>query len=180
MKRKRKRGYDDDENEYEGERKKMMYGNNTPPAPKPSMQLVDAFERTYEPSSSEHTADDIFTVGRIREYFQAYILPKMPDPLNAYLEELECRGYRITGSFDGSPAIVVRNRINCAAEVREEKGALQYDADRCTDVRTGASTAGDVIRALIPPVQEDMPIYTDDWEDDLSDLPPFDSKEESV
>lgn len=175
MKRKKK---NEEEDGYEGKGPKIVFGNNQPPAPKASMQLVDAFERAYESSNSEHTADEIFTIGRIREYFQAYILPKMPDPLNAYLEELECRGYRVTSSFDGSPVILVRNRIRYAVEMEDENNMKENVEDGATDIRTGASTLGGVIRSFVLPGQQDMPAYTDDWEDDLSDLTPFPEEEQ--
>lgn len=176
MKRKKRKDYDEEE-DYEGGGKRMISGNNQVPAPKPSMQLVDAFERAYESASSEHTADEVFTIGRIREYFQAYVLPKMPDPLNAYLEELECRGYRVTSSFDGSPSILVRNRIIQAVTINGNEGELKRDADKYTDIRTGSSSIADIMRTLPLPMQQDMPVYTDDWEDDLSDLPPFEEEE---
>lgn len=178
MKRKKRKNYDEEDEGYEGGGKRMISGNNQASAPKPSMQLVDAFERAYESANSEHTSDEVFTIGRIREYFQAYVLPKMPDPLNAYLEELECRGYRLTSSFDGSPSILVRNRISRAVAINENEEELKQDAGKCADIRTGTSSVGDIMRNLPLPVQEDMPVYTDDWEDDLSDLPPFEEEEE--
>lgn len=177
MKRKKRKDYDEEEEDYERGGKRMISGNNQAPAPKPSMQLVDAFERAYESASSEHTADEVFTIGRIREYFQAYVLPKMPDPLNAYLEELECRGYRVTSCFDGSPSILVRNRISHTVTVNENGAELKQNADKCADIRTGTSSVGNIMRTLPFPIQEDMPVYTDDWEDDLSDLPPFEEEE---
>lgn len=178
MRRKKRKNYDEEDEEYEGGGKRMISGNNQTPAPKPSMQLVDAFERAYEAAASEHMSDEVFTIGRIREYFQAYVLPKMPDPLSAYLEELECRGYRLTSSFDGSPSILVRNRISHTVTIDENEAELKQDADKHDDIRTGTSSIGDIMRALPLPMQENMPVYTDDWEDDLSDLPPFEEEEE--
>lgn len=169
MKRKKRKDYDDEEEDY-GRGDRIRVPNNNPPVPKPAMQLVDAFERAYEACNSEHTADDAFTMGRIREYFQAWVIPKMPDPLNAYLEELECRGYRVTSSFDGSPAILVRNRMSYVSGINEEKDDSGMESGEEDKLRTGLASVGDIIRALSPPKQDDIPVYTDDWEDDFSDI----------
>ena len=116
-------------------------GAGAPPGPRPSQALLDAFSRTFEPAESEHLAQETFTMGRLREYFQAWIIPKMPDPLPVYIDELDYLGFHMRTSFDGSPCIMVRYRMSMEA-VAEEVG------------ETGV-----------------LPVYTDDWNDDLSDLP---------
>ena len=122
-------------------------------APKTSQPLLNAFRNTFEPVSSEHMAQEYFTMGRLREYFQAWIVPKMPDPLPAYLEELDCMGYPMRTSFDGSPCILVRYR-----------GAVDVHAEEVEDEDTSYEDSTET---------EEPFVYTDDWEDDLSDLPPF-------
>lgn len=127
-------------------------GAGAPPGPKPSQPMLRAFNNTYEPVSSEHLAQEVFTIGRLREYFQAWIIPKMPDPLPLYIEELDYMGFPMRTSFDGSPCILVRYRG--AVEIRPE----EVKAEDCTPTE-------------ITPTE--VMVYTDDWDDDLSDLPPF-------
>jgi hypothetical protein len=129
-------------------------GAVAPPGPKPTQALLDAFQNTFEPVSSEHLAQELFSAGRLREYFQAWIIPKMPDPLPAYIQELSCMGFPMRTSFDGTACIMVRHRV--ATEVKAEE---VEEENRFTDY-----------------LPEDIPVYTDDWKDDLSDLPPYEEK----
>lgn len=124
-------------------------GAGAPPGPKASQPMLAAFRNTFEPVSSEHLAHEVFTTGRLREYFQAWIVPKMPDPLPIYIEELDYMGFPMRTSFDGSPCILVRYRG--AVEVQAE----EVTSEDCTPCEI---TAGEV------------PVYTDAWHDDLSDL----------
>ena len=126
-------------------------GASAPPGPKPTQPLLDSFRDTYEPVNSEHLAQELFTTGRLREYFQAWVVPKMPDPLPVYIDELAYMGFPMRTSFDGSPCIMVRYR-----------GATEAYAEEVED--TGTVPSG---------IPGDIPVYTDDWADDLSDLPPF-------
>ena len=124
---------------------------------KPTQALLRSFENTYEPVSSEHMAQELFTMGRLREYFQAWIVPRMPDPLPMYLDELAYLGYPMRTSFDGSPCIMVRYR-----------GSVEVQAEE--------------VEAIDATPEEIYPqpafVYTDDWEDDLSDVnPPFEDAE---
>lgn len=125
---------------------------------KPTQALLRSFENTYEPVGSEHMAQELFTMGRLREYFQAWIVPRMPDPLPMYLDELAYMGYPMRTSFDGSPCIMVRYR-----------GSLEVQAE---EVETpDAASDGTNTKPVF--------VYTDDWEDDLSDIkPPFVEEEE--
>lgn len=112
------------------------------PASKPSYILLNAFQNSFEPVGSECVAEELFTIGRLREYFQAWVIPKMPDPLPAYLEELDYMGFQMRVSFDGTPCVMVRYRRSFdtyAEEVKEDK---------------------------------DLSVYTDDWQEDLEDLRP--------
>lgn len=124
---------------------------------KPTQALLRSFENTYEPVGSEHMAQELFTMGRLREYFQAWIVPRMPDPLPMYLDELAYMGYPMRTSFDGSPCIMVRYRgsVDVQAEEVEEDDVTSEDTE-----------------------QHPSFVYTDDWEDDLSDVkPPFFEKD---
>lgn len=140
----------------------MRNGAGAPPGPKASQPMLAAFRNTYEAVSSEHLAQEIFTMGRLREYFQAWIIPKMPDPLPTYIEELDYMGFPMRTSFDGSPCIMVRYR-----------GAIEARAE---EVEALDATSEDLSPAEVVPEEvkpTEVMVYTDDWEDDLSDLPPF-------
>ena len=130
-------------------------GASAPAGPKASHPLLSAFSSTFEPVSSEHLAHEVFTTGRLREYFQAWIVPKMPDPLPVYLDELDCMGFAMRTSFDGSPCILVRYR-----------GAVDAVLEEVEKEEEEESTHP-------PAFPEEVMAYTDDWEDDLSDIPPF-------
>lgn len=124
-------------------------GASAPSGPKPSQALLSAFQRAFEPVDSEHLAHTLFTMGRLREYFQAWIVPKMPDPLPAYLEELDYMGFHVHTGFDGTACVMVRYQH--AIDVAPE----DVSGEECTP--EFASVA-------------DMPVYTDDWQDDLNDI----------
>ena len=138
----------------------MHNGASGPPGPKASQPMLSAFRNAYEAVSSEHLAQEIFTMGRLREYFQAWIIPKMPDPLPVYIEELEYMGFPMRTSFDGSPCIMVRYR-----------GAMEVRAE---EVEALEATPVEVKTEEMKPTE--VMAYTDDWEDDLSDLPPFEEE----
>lgn len=94
-----------------------------PPKAKAITQLLDAFSNTYKPVPDEELADELFTVRRIREYFNAWPVPKMPDPLPPYLEELEQRGFTMQTAYDGSPCIFcIRSRGTGQPVYAEEIG----------------------------------------------------------
>ena len=139
----------------------MHNGAGGPPGPKASQPMLTAFRNTFEAVSSEHLAQEIFTIGRLREYFQAWIIPKMPDPLPIYIEELDYMGFPMRTSFDGSPCIMVRYRG--AVEVRAE------------EVESTDATPSEVSPEEVSPAE--VMVYTDDWENDLADLPPFEKEE---
>ena len=131
-------------------------GAGASPGPRPSQPLLNAFQRSYEPVDSEHLAQVIFSLGRLREYFGAWVIPKMPDPLNAYIEELGYMGYPMRTGFDGTSCIMVRYR-----------GAVEVQAEEVV----GEECAPEEVSAEKAPF-----VYTDDWEDDLSDLPLYEEK----
>lgn len=124
---------------------------------KPTQALLRSFENTYEAVNSEHMAQELFTMGRLREYFQAWIVPRMPDPLPMYIDELSYMGFPMRTSFDGSPCIMVRYR-----------GSVEVQAEEVEAVDAAPEEVA----------QQSSFIYTDDWGDDLSDIqPPFGEEE---
>lgn len=136
----------------------MSRGAGSPSGPKASQPLLAAFRNTYEAVGSEHLAQEIFTVGRLRQYFQAWIIPKMPDPLPVYIEELDYMGFPMRTSFDGSACIMVRYR-----------GAVEVSAE---EVEISDIPSQELQPAEAMPAQ--VMAYTDDWQDDMSDIPyPF-------
>ena len=135
-----------------------QFQQNGASAPRASQPLLHSFRNAYEPVDSEHLAHELFTMGRLREDFQAYIVPKMPDPLPGYLEELDYMGYPMRASFDGSPCIMVRYR-----------GAIEVHAEEVEDDNIDTEDSSE---------SEEPFVYTDDWTDDLSDLPPYRADEE--
>ncbi len=92
--------------------KKKMLPTQQLPQPKAIMTIVDAFVNTFRPVMSEDEADDYFTVAKLREYFNAWPIPKMPDPLPPYIKELNERGFLMITGYDGRPAIFVRKYIS--------------------------------------------------------------------
>ena len=111
------------------------------PEAKPIMGLVDSFCDTYKAVRYEDEADEVFTISRIREYFSAWPIPKMPDPLGCYLEELERRGFVAQTTFDGQPAIfVVRWKSN-----GEMCGSVEDVRAQEDKVRTGAHQIGSLL-----------------------------------
>lgn len=128
--------------------------------PKAMMQLVDAFTDTYKPVEREEYADELFPVRRLRDYFQAWPVPKMPDPLPPYLNELEKRGYPMQTSYDGTPALFcVRWRVRGEVCTVEETTDNEQDDD---NVRTGLTS----MKTLIARRMEQR---KSDEEDDLDD-----------
>lgn len=85
--------------------KKLKYDDPSLRPPKAMMQLVDAFTDNYSPVMREEDAGVIFTVAKLREYFNAWPAPKMPDPLPPYLNELERRGFAMQTGYDGQPSL---------------------------------------------------------------------------
>ena len=120
-------------------------------APSISQTLVNSFCSAFENAESEHTAHKLFSMGALREYFQAWIIPKMPDMLQEYISELDSCGYPVRTGFDGSPYIMVRYR-----------GAVHVEAEEVGEEEVA-----------------ELPVYSDDWSDDLSDIkPPFEENED--
>lgn len=101
-------------------------GNSEPPKAKAISQLITAFTETYQPIEHEEMADEVFSMRRLRDYFGAQLIPKMPDPIPPYLDDLEKRGYKMRTTYEGYPAIFVVNvqglgRRIYAEEISEEE-----------------------------------------------------------
>lgn len=81
----------------------------TPPGPQPSQELLDGFYESFLPCDSERVADEVFTMGKLREYFQCYVTvdPRWGDLLPEYLAALASKGYRTHMSYMGEPAVFV-------------------------------------------------------------------------
>lgn len=145
-------------------KKKFKYQDPALQPPKALMQLVDAFTDTYKPVEREEYADEVFTVRRIREYFQAWPIPKMPDPLPPYLVELEKRGFAMQTAYDGHPALFcvrwqVDTELCTAVEVPDGQ-------EKSENVRTGlVSMKALIARRMMdrPPDEEDE---EDEWDED--------------
>lgn len=99
-------------------KKRKMYDSETGdvweegagvPGPKPSQELLDGFYDTFLPCDSERLADEVFTMGKLREYFQCYVTvdPRWGDLLPEYLAALASKGYKMCTSFTGEPAVFV-------------------------------------------------------------------------
>lgn len=127
--------------------KNFKFENPAFKLPKAMMQLVDAFTDTYKPVPMEECADEIFPVRRLRDYFQAWPVPKMPDPLPPYLNELEKRGYPMQTGYDGLPALFcvrwkVKGEVCSVEEITDSSDGDQHNEDSS---RTGLAS----IKALI-------------------------------
>ena len=109
--------------------KKLKYDDPSLRPPKAMMQLVDAFTDNYSPVMREEDAGVIFTVAKLREYFNAWPVPKMPDPLPPYLNELERRGFAMQTGYDGQPSLFcVRHDTvwePCREEAEEDDGGIR-------------------------------------------------------
>lgn len=113
MAKKRFNRNDGDEGEQGYERSSVVpSGRQEPPANKLSYELIDSFLSGYEQVEHEVMATDVISIGRLREMFQAWIVPRMPDPLPLYLEEMDRRGYHLRITYDGSQALFLRRRMN--------------------------------------------------------------------
>lgn len=135
-------------------KKKLKYQDPALQPPKALMQLVDAFTDTYKPVEREEYADEVFTVRRIREYFQAWPIPKMPDPLPPYLVELERRGFAMQTSYDGHPALFcVRWHVD------EEICSAEETHDKEDEVRTGLVSMKALIARRIFANAAALPLY---------------------
>ena len=94
---------------YDSETGEVMEENDKLPIMKPSQELIDGFCDTFLPCAKEGMADETFTMGKLREYFQCYktVDPRWIDQLQDYIEALVSRGFSVKTSYTGEPAIFV-------------------------------------------------------------------------
>lgn len=71
-------------------------------------EFVESFCDTFRPCERESEADEVFTMGSLRRYFQAYTTPGTPDALPQYLTVLGQRGFTVHTSYTGEPSLFVR------------------------------------------------------------------------
>lgn len=110
-KKKFSREEDDDEQGFE-RTSIIPAGRQGPPQQEVCYELIDGFLSGYEQVEHEVMATDVIGMGRLREIFQAWIVPRMPDPLPLYLAELEYRGFHLRCTYDGSQALFLRKRMS--------------------------------------------------------------------
>ena len=67
---------------------------------------VMAFSRKYRPVKEQTFSTEVFNEERLREFFKAYVFP-LGDPLKLYLQELSIKGFEMSVSVSGEPAILV-------------------------------------------------------------------------
>jgi hypothetical protein len=67
---------------------------------------VIAFARKYRPVKEQTFSTEVFNEERLREFFKAYVL-SLGDPLKLYMQELSIKGFEMSVSITGEPAILV-------------------------------------------------------------------------
>lgn len=72
--------------------------------------LVNAFANAYISVDCEEIAHEVYTIDKLRLYFSAYTIPKMPDPLNQYLYRLSEEGFSMRQTSFNVPGILVRRK----------------------------------------------------------------------
>ena len=143
--------------------KKTKFEDPAMKPPKAMMQLVDSFTDSFRCTLCEEDAEEVFNVARLREYFNAWPVPKMPDPLPPYLNELERRGFAMQTGYDGQPALFcIRNR----ARVGEYASAT----DEGKSPRYGLETLGAMLeRRMCARVETDDEDEEDTEEDETGE-----------
>lgn len=72
---------------------------------------IQAFNDAYMPKDDETLQSETFTEARLREFFKAYVLPGVGDPLSLYLDALAAHGFHMSVTMAGEPAIIVEQRF---------------------------------------------------------------------
>lgn len=75
-------------------------------------EKIDAFCKQYRPSKEHTFTTEAFNEERLREFFKAYELFLHGDPLKVYIDELAARGYHMSVSVYGEPAIIVEENFD--------------------------------------------------------------------
>lgn len=118
-----------------------MFGQDKPKAPEANEALIQAFVSEYTLVMTEEEADEVFDMCRLREYFGAFQVPKMPDPLPPYLDALtEDHGYQFRTSYSGDAALFLKKTHKPIIQFTPSLGwEDDYDAG---DVRMLAGDSG--------------------------------------
>lgn len=71
--------------------------------------IIEQFMESYIPATDERTADEVLSIGALRERLVAYLpFSASEDPLQAYLDELSSYGYTLTDSSSGPALCLIR------------------------------------------------------------------------
>ena len=68
--------------------------------------VVSLVTPKYRPVEEQTFSTEVFNEERLREFFKAYVFP-LGDPLKLYLQELAIKGFYMSVSIMGEPAILV-------------------------------------------------------------------------
>ena len=72
--------------------------------------FVDAFTDEYQPCEEELHAFKVFKESDLRAFFHAYLIPSLGDPLIPCLTILKHRGFKVSVTASGEPAVLVSKR----------------------------------------------------------------------
>lgn len=95
-------------------KKKKVYNSETGEAmeqgqePVVMNEFVLSFCDTFVPCEREEEAEEVFTMGALRQYFKAYTTPGTPDALPDYLKLIGQHGFVVRTSYCGEPAVFAR------------------------------------------------------------------------
>jgi hypothetical protein len=74
-------------------------------------QKVAAFCSRYELDENQTIQSEVFTEARLRDFFKAYPIIMVGDPLTKYLDALSAHGIVMSVTITGEPAIIVKERF---------------------------------------------------------------------
>ena len=74
-------------------------------------QKIVAFTDAYEPAEEESYDTYSFDDRNLREFFKAYPIPSVGDPLSSYIDALEVHGFKLKIGISGEPVIIARDKI---------------------------------------------------------------------
>lgn len=78
-----------------------------------TMSVIADFCNKFKPCE-ESEADEVFTIGRLRDEFAAWVQfgSDNDDPLVGYIKTLEANGFCIRKTYGSGPAILVKYKEN--------------------------------------------------------------------
>ena len=74
-------------------------------------QKVAAFCNRYTSTEEQTIQSEVFTEARLRDFFKAYPIIMVGDPLTKYLDALSAHGIVMSVTITGEPAIIVKERF---------------------------------------------------------------------